>query len=241
MLQEPADMAHAESHRSLDAVELVASLSPQARQALERRCVWRSWSPGAQIIDRETLTNDVYFIARGRVRVVDYSSSGTREVIFDELRAGGHFGELAAIDGEPRSANVVAVEATETAMIPGPTFAALLFDHPEIGLAVMRRLSEMVRQSTIRIMDLSTRGANNRIYAELLRLARTGGGLAPNTAVISPIPVHSEIAARVSTTRETVARALSDLSHRSLLHRTDEALVILDLAQLTTMVQRFKD
>jgi CRP-like cAMP-binding protein len=241
MLQELAEMAHVGSHRSLDAVELVASLGLEARQALERRCVWRSWSPGAQIIDRETLTNDVYFIARGRVRVVDYSSSGTREVIFDELRAGGHFGELAAIDGEPRSANVVAVEPTETAMIPGAAFVALLFDHPEIGLAVMRRLSEMVRQSTTRIMDLSTRGANNRIYAELLRLARTGGGLAPNTAVISPIPVHSEIAARVSTTRETVARALSDLSHRSLLHRTDEALVILDLAQLTTMVQRFKD
>jgi CRP-like cAMP-binding protein len=241
MLQELAEMAHVGSHRSLDAVELVASLGPEARQALERRCVWRSWSPGAQIIDRETLTNDVYFIARGRVRVVDYSSSGTREVIFDELRAGGHFGELAAIDGEPRSANVVAVEPTETAMIPGAAFVALLFDHPEIGLAVMRRLSEMVRQSTTRIMDLSTRGANNRIYAELLRLAKTGGGLAPNTAVISPIPVHSEIAARVSTTRETVARALSDLSHRSLLHRTDEALVILDLAQLTTMVQRFKD
>jgi CRP/FNR family transcriptional regulator, cyclic AMP receptor protein len=234
-------MAHAESYRGLDGIELVASLRPEARRALERRCVWRSWAPGAQIIDRETLTSDVYFIVRGRVRVVDYSLSGTREVVFDEIRAGGHFGELAAIDGEPRSANVVAVEATETAMIPGAAFVDLLFGHPEIGLVVMQRLSEMVRQSTARIMDLSTHGANNRIYAELLRLAKTGGGFAPNTAVISPIPVHSEIGARVSATRETVARALSDLSHRGLLHRDDDALVILDLAQLTTMVQKFKD
>jgi CRP/FNR family transcriptional regulator, cyclic AMP receptor protein len=241
MLQESADMAHAEPHRGLEGVGLVTTLGPEARHALERRCVWRSWAPGSQIIDRETLTTDLYFIVRGRVRVLDYSSSGTREVIFDDIGAGGHFGELAAIDGEPRSANVVAVEPTETAMVPGPAFLELLFDHPEIGLSVMRRLSEMVRQSTVRIMDLSTRGANNRIYAELLRLAKTGGGFAPNTAVISPIPVHSEIAARVSTTRETVARALSDLSHRNLMHRDEEALVILDLAQLTTMVQKFKD
>jgi CRP/FNR family cyclic AMP-dependent transcriptional regulator len=230
-----------ESARSLGGVELLESLTPAQLQAVERRCAWRKWQPGEQIIDRETLGNDVYFVVRGKARVVDYSTSGNREVIFDELDAGTYFGELAAIDGEPRSANIVAVEETVTASLPAEDFINLLFDHRDIGIALTRRLSEMVRNSTVRIMDLSTLGAHNRIYAELLRLARTGGGAKPNTASIHPVPVHSDIAARVSTTRETVARVLSELSHRDLVHREGDALVIHDLNLLTNMVHKFKE
>lgn len=75
----------------------------------------------------------------------------------------------------------------------------------------MRELARLLRQSTDRIMDLSTLGANNRVHAELLRLARSDAGDG-RRATISPIPSHSEIASRVSTTRETVARALGDLA-----------------------------
>jgi CRP-like cAMP-binding protein len=231
--QEPA--------RSLARIELLRSLDEQKLHALERRCAWRKWRAGEQIIDRETMSNDVYFVVSGRARVVDYSSSGNREVIFDELEDGTYFGELAAIDGEPRSANIVAVEETLTASISSGEFINLLFENREAGLTLMRRLCEMVRASTGRIMDLSTIGAHNRIYAELLRLARTAGGGRPNVAIIHPIPVHSDIAARVSTTRETVARVLSELTHRGLLRRDDDSLVILDLAALTNMVHKFKE
>jgi CRP/FNR family transcriptional regulator, cyclic AMP receptor protein len=227
--------------RSLAGIDLLQSLDPQQLHALERRCLWRKWRPGEQIIDRETMADDVYFVVRGRARVVDYSSSGSREVVFDELGEGACFGELAAIDGEPRSANIVAVVETLTASLAGDEFITLLFENREIGLTLMRRLSEMVRTSTGRIMDLSTLGAHNRIYAELLRLARTCGAGRPNQAVISPIPVHSDIAARVSTTRETVARVLSELTHRDLLRRDGDALCILDLGQLTNMVHKFKE
>jgi CRP/FNR family cyclic AMP-dependent transcriptional regulator len=236
-----ADKAAHEPARSLAGIELLQGLDPQQLQAFERRCAWRRWRPGEQIIDRETMSNDVYFIVKGRARVVDYSSSGNREVIFDELSDGTWFGELAAIDGEPRSANIVATDDTLTAAIPGEEFVRLLFENRDAGLAFMRRLCEMVRTSTGRIMDLSTLGAHNRIYAELLRLAKTGGAGRPNQAVIQPIPVHSDIAARVSTTRETVARVLSELTHRDLLRREDDSLAILDLAQLTLMVHKFRE
>jgi CRP-like cAMP-binding protein len=230
-----------DSTRSLAGIELLAALAPAQLQTVERRCAWRKWQPGEQIIDRETLGNDVYFVVRGKARVVDYSTSGNREVIFDELADGTYFGELAAIDGEPRSANIVAVDETVTASLPADDFISLLFENRDIGLSLMRRLSEMVRNSTVRIMDLSTLGAHNRIYAELLRLARTGGGAKPNTAVIHPVPVHSDIAARVSTTRETVARVLSELSHRDLVHREGDSLCIRDLSLLTNMVHKFKE
>jgi CRP-like cAMP-binding protein len=110
-----------------------------------------------------------------------------------------------------------------------------------VALAVMRRLSEMIRQSTSRIMDLSTLGAHHRIYAELLRLAKTGGAARPNQAVIHPIPIHADIAARVSTTRETVARVLSELAHGDIVKREGDMLVIRDLDQLTQMMNKSRE
>jgi CRP-like cAMP-binding protein len=233
--------SQADLPRSLAGIDLIACLDESARHALERRCVWRRWADGEQIIDRETQSSDVYFVVSGRVRVIDYDDSGRREIIFDEIGPGGFFGELAAIDGEPRSANIVATEDTVTALLSADAFIEMLFQHREVGLAFMRRLSEMIRQSTARIMDLSTLDAHNRIYSEMLRQARTGGGRPPNTAIIHPVPVHSDIAARVSTTRETVARVLSELTHKGLLQREHDSLVILDLEQLIDLARRSRD
>jgi len=233
--------SQAELPRSLAGVDLIACLDEPSRQALERRCLWRRWAAGEQIIDRETQSSDVYFVVSGMARVIDYDDSGRREVIFDEIGPGGYFGELAAIDGEPRSANIVAAEETVTALLSGEAFIEVLFRHREVGLALMRRMSEMIRQSTTRIMDLSTLGAHNRIYAEMLRQAKTGGGRPPNTAIVHPVPVHSDIAARVSTTRETVARVLSELTHKGLLQREHDSLVILDLERLTELARKNRD
>jgi CRP/FNR family transcriptional regulator, cyclic AMP receptor protein len=231
----------AETARSLGHIELFESLEAAELIQLERLCVWQRWHAGEQIIDRETLSNDVFFIIRGRVRVIDYSHSGHREVVFDELRSGAVVGELAAIDGEPRSVNVVATDETVTASLPAESFIGIVLGHPKVAIAVMQRLSEMIRQSTARIMDLSTLGAHHRIYAELLRIAKTGGAARPNQAVIHPIPIHADIAARVSTTRETVARVLSELAHGDIVKREGDALVIRDLDQLTQMMNKFRE
>ena len=61
-----------------------------------------------------------------------------------------------------------------------------------------------------------------------------------NTAMITPVPIHGDIASRVSTTRETVARVLNDLSRQGLLKRERNALAILDLEHLVEMVEQFQ-
>jgi len=229
--------------QSLAHTGLFAALAPGPRQAIERRCRWRNYAEGEQIIDRETDSQDVFFVVEGLARVVNFSPAG-REVSFDEIRAGGCFGELAAIDGQPRSASVVAVRPTVAASLPAAAFREILESHPPVGNALLKRLAEVVRDSTDRIMDLSTLGAHNRVYAELLREARTSDAKAfekkANQASIRPIPVHSDIAARVSTTRETVARVLSDLARKGIVERESDALVLRDVARLTKMVKEFR-
>jgi CRP/FNR family cyclic AMP-dependent transcriptional regulator len=227
--------------RSLAGIGLFADLDEASRHSLERRCAWRSWGAGEQIIDREGQSTDVYFIVSGRAHVMDYSEDGQRAIIFDEIGPGGCFGELSAIDGEPRSAHIVAGDEMVTAALSADAFVEVLFQQRAVGSAFLRRLAEMVRQSTSRIMDVSTVSANNRIYAELLRRAKSGGDASPNTAIIRPIPVHSEMASRVSTSRETVARVMSELAHRGMLQREQDMLVITDLNQLMTLATKHRE
>jgi len=239
----PPSPPPAKPAQSLANIGLFAALPPGQRQVVERRCRWRSYAEGEQIIDRETDTQDVFFVVDGLARVVNFSPAG-REVSFDEIKAGGCFGELAAIDGQPRSASVVAVRPTLAASLPAAAFREILETHSPVGAALLKRLAEVVRDSTERIMDLSTLGAHNRVYAELLREARANDPKAfeksANQASIRPIPVHSDIAARVSTTRETVARVLSDLSRKGIVDRESDALVLRDVARLTKMVKEFR-
>ena len=226
------------SSNSLENISLVEGISKSQRKALEKRCSWHTYAEGEQVIDRHDDNRDVYFIVEGQVRIVNYSLSG-REIAFDDLGKGDYFGELAAIDDGPRSANVVAQAQTTVAMLGPVAFAEFLHDHPSAALKVMRRLTYIVRQASERIMDLSTLGANNRIYAELLRQAMTS--MKPdNSAEIQPIPNHSEIASRVSTTRETVARVLSDLARDNVVKRGRNALVIPDIRRLAGMVEEVR-
>jgi CRP-like cAMP-binding protein len=97
----------------------------------------------------------------------------------------------------------------------------------------------MVRNANERIMDLSTLAAHNRVQAELLRQAQSHKTIR-NAAVIEPIPVHSDIASRVSTTRETVARVLNDLARKGIVERTRNALLIRNVHLLQTMVQEVR-
>ena len=112
----------------------------------------------------------MFFIVRGRARVVNYSVSG-REITFADLAEGDYFGELSVIDGLPRSAGVMAVEDCLILSLPRRLFLAILADYPETALKVMQRLAKMVRNANERIMDLSTLAAHNRVQAELLRQA----------------------------------------------------------------------
>ncbi len=219
----------------LKAVRLLSELSDAEVAVVERNCRWKSYGAGEQVIDQHSNSQDIFFVVQGRVRVVNYSLSG-REVTFDDLDPGSHFGELAAIDGLPRSASVMALSEARIAALSAEHFHDIILQHPAIALKLMKHLASLLRTATSRIMELSTLGANNRIHADLLRLARKVSEDG-KTAVIRPIPVHSDVASRVSTTRETVARVMGDLTRKGIVERQKEALLVKDLERLENMVE----
>lgn len=224
-----------EKDRTLEHIAVLGVLTAPARQALERQCRWRQFHAHEVIIDRLSDARDVYFVVRGKVRVVNYSYSG-REISYADISAGGFFGEMAAIDDAPRSANVVALADTLLAALAPELFIRLLADEPKFALTVMKGLTRIIRGSTDRIMELSTLGAANRIHAELLRLGRPHVR-DDNTAVIRPAPLHADIAGRAGTTRESVTRALSELARQGIIRRERDALVVLDIERLKELVE----
>ncbi len=231
----PANIGERASSFSLDKVELLAGLEGAERERLATRCRWRWWAPRQPVLDRGSDTHEICFIVSGAVRVVNYSANG-REVSFADIAAGGTVGELAAIDGEPRSASVFALEHALIASLGAGHFNRIVATHPEIAFKIMQSLARMVRVADQRIMDLSTLGAHNRVHGELLRLAREN--MRDDGAVLlKPAPPHGDIAARVSTTRETVARVMGDLARDRIVNRRGGALAIPDLGRLAKLVE----
>lgn len=222
----------------LSGIRILASLTPEQRRDFEISCRWKRFAAEEPVIDQSDTSRDVYFIARGRVRVINFTLSG-KEVALDDIVAGGHFGELAAIDGQPRSSTVVAVEDADIAKMAPERFLKLMRTYPTVAFEVMKALAHVIRASTERIVDLSTLGANNRVHGELLRQAR----IAPrddNVAIIRPIPVHGDMASRASTTRETVARVFSELTRQGIIKRERDALIVTDYAALENLVEEVR-
>jgi CRP-like cAMP-binding protein len=210
----------------LQSIALLADLPDDARRELERQCRWRRFGAGEQILDKDSEDKDVYFVASGSVQVVNYSITG-REIAFAKVNAGGHFGELSAIDGQPRSASVVAAEASLLGSVPPRVFLDRIAHRPEIAVKLLHRLAAIVRSCDERIMDLSTLGAVQRVYQHILRLAEESP-VAPGAYLIRAMPTHKTIAAMASTTRETVARSLSQLSGTGIIERKGRILHIRD-------------
>jgi len=221
----------ADVHR-LDGVAILASLKPDELRNLERRCRWRRCARNEQILDKDSDDRDVYFVVRGAVQVVNFSLTG-REVALARVQAGGFFGELSAIDGKPRSATVVAAEDSLLATASPRTFTDLLADHPEMAMHVLRRLTGIVRSCDERIMDLSTLGAVQRVYLEVLRLVEE---TEPGQWSIPKLPTHKTIASRASTTRETVARTVSQLAASGIIGRDGDKVIVRDRDKLEDLV-----
>lgn len=220
---------------SLSGIELFDGLGRSDRDALAGLCRWHRYAAQEYIVGHQDETDDVYFIVGGRVRVTVFSRSG-KEVAFRDLPAGKSFGELSAIDGAMRSATVIALSDTVLASMSAQAFRRVLNDHPDVAAKMMQYLAGLVRKLSDRVVEFSVLAVRNRIHAELLRLARNQR-YDGDTAIITPVPTHADIASRVSTHREAVTRELNALARDGLIERRNGSLVIADVARLAQLVE----
>lgn len=227
------------SSLALQHIALLQGLPRERLDLLAQRCQWQSIPAGKPLLLRSQHNSDVYFLVSGQLRVTTYAANG-RQVTFRDSVEGEHFGDIAAIDGKPRSADVLTLKPSVVASLDRDAFLELLRDEPVVAERVMRGLAALVRQLSERVIDLSTLGVHNRVHAELLRLARAAG-IADNQARLDPAPAHAALASQISTNREQVTRELNALRRDGLLLKDGKALVVADAQRLAAMVARVHD
>ena len=193
-------------------------------EKFDRRVGWRRCDDGETLVDFDDRSTDVYFIVTGEVRVLLRTPSG-KEVILAEMKAGEFFGELAAIDGVPRSANVTALTKADLCIMPAGVFREILFSCQTACDRVLRMLAHRVRDLNIRLAEMSIFDLRHRLYSELLRMSHPRPGH-DGARVVSPPPFHHVLAARIGCRREQVTRELSTLVHEGVVEKTRGALVL---------------
>lgn len=123
-----------ELKQQLASVPLLAGLGERVRRRLAEIGKRRTYDAGETIVREGSTGTALYIVLSGVARVERGGETLT------QLRSGDFFGELALIEEHPRSATVVAEEETECLLFPAWEFTALLEEHPEIAVPIMRAL-----------------------------------------------------------------------------------------------------
>jgi len=215
--------------------EVLKDLAADALDDLAGSLSWTSAPAGKQIVLANEPCGDVYFIVDGRVQVLLYSAAEGKPVLFVTLRAFEMFGEMAAIDGSPRSATVEAEDDCVLAVLPREQFLRLIRAYPAFSFAVMKQLVAQARRLSDRVYEFSTLGVQARVYAELLRVVALAGEQ-NGQALLSPAPLLVDLAARVSTHREAVSRVISRLQDNGILKREGPNIRVLEIDRLRRLL-----
>ena len=190
----------------------------------ETRVRWRRFDTDEVLVDFDDPSTDVYFVTSGDVRILIRTQAG-KEMILGEMRAGQLFGELAAIDGVSRSANVTALTRGEACIMPAGVFREIVFAAQPVADRLLKLLAKRVRELNARLMEQAVLDLRHRLHAELLRLS-VPRAAAPAERAVTPPPYHHVLAARIGCRREQVTREFTTLQQEGLVERTRGALIL---------------
>ncbi len=175
-------------------VPLFSNLTSSERAAIYTAMVQRSFRTGDIIVHEEDDEHQTFFIiVSGSVYVTVLSSEG-KQAILATLRSGEFFGEMAILDGEPRSASVVAAEKCALLMLYRKPFIEILQKYPKIAIAMLIEMSHRIRRTNRHVNTLSMMSVYGRVADVLLRLARECGRKSGSVVVIEKRPTHQMIA-----------------------------------------------
>ena len=190
----------------------------------------RRFRKGAVLFGEGDRSDWVGFILRGTVKASTFGADGT-ETVHNVLGPGELLGDLAGIDGEPRSATVTALESVEVSVIPAEHFTDFLTAHPDAAVELLRSVTRRLRAADRRRAEFGSMDVVSRLAQLLLELdERYGDGSSIGIAL-----TQEELAGWAGASREAVVKALRVLRERGLIETSRRQIRILDAEEL----QRF--
>jgi CRP/FNR family transcriptional regulator, cyclic AMP receptor protein len=191
----------------------------------------REYGPGESIFTKSQAADQMFIVLNGRVKIFSPSSSKKRKT-FAYLQPGDFFGEMALLEGKPRSASAEASEFTKLLIITKRDFERLLVhDHPQLSIYLLRTFSARLRRANEEIEGLLFRNILGRVAKTLNDLGKRGEKRRGGIQLVDHY-TQQELADLVGTTREPLTRALSALRRAQLVENLDGRYFIKDPAKL---------
>jgi CRP/FNR family cyclic AMP-dependent transcriptional regulator len=208
-------------------VELFGELDAGTLQAIAERARRRSIERGQVLFWQDEPGDSMFVLLEGAVKLVVSSRDGEL-VELARLVAPASFGELAVLDGGPRSATAEAVEHCTLVAITRTELLRLLRSEERVAEALLRALGTMVRRTTRQVTDLAFLNLQGRVAAKLLELAEPAGQGPARTRRLT----QGELATMVGGVRQSVNQALKSLEARGYIRVAGRAVEVLDPQQL---------
>ena len=221
---------------SLQASTLFGGANPGSLQEIARQLRRRRFRRNEVIFHQGDPGDSLHLVSSGAVKIVLPSAEG-EEAIIATLRHGDFFGELAILDGAPRSATAVALEASETWTLSRELLHVMLDRDAALRDALLAGLARELRRLTRQVEELHFLDLAGRLAMRLARLAREADPDANEVRLDWPY-TQSDLAAMIGGTRQSVNKLLSGLVERDLLIIERDTLVIPDVEALEREAER---
>ena len=209
----------------LQSVSLFWDLAEKELGYISEKMVLRHYEAGQMIILEASEGEQCFFVTEGSVKITRLSKEG-REVILAILNDGDFFGEMSLLDGESRSANVIALDDTKVLTLNRNDFLLVIKEYPQIAIQLLKEMALRLRKSDRQIASLSLSDAEKRIALCILRIAEEQGVIQKGHVSIPKVPIQQDIANMSGTSRETVSRALKLLEKEGFIQRNGRELLI---------------
>ena len=211
----------------LQSVSLFWDLSEKQLGYIAKQMIPRNYSSGEYFFLEDSEGEQCFFVINGSVKVTRLSKDG-REVILAILNEGEFFGEMSLLDGDARSANVIALENTKVFTLNRKDFLNVIKEYPGIAIELIKILAHRIRKSDRQITSLSLSDAEKRIALCILRIADEQGIIQRGLVSIKKMPIQQDIANMSGTSRETVSRTLKLFETEGFIMREGRQLIIKD-------------
>lgn len=215
----------------LQRIPLFEGLMADHLGSLAELMVERTYKRGSAIFHEEDVGDALYIVRSGKVKIYRVAEDG-REKTLAILGEGEFFGEMALLDGGPRSAIAEALSTTQLLALYRADFQEFVASNPAVALGMIKVLSMRLRQANAQVMDAIFRDVRGRVSRTLLALAARYGTDVPGGQKIDVKLTHQELANLVGTARETVSRILAEMQDAGLVRVEGRNLILVDSQQL---------
>ena len=204
-------------------IPLFNHLKDSQLKEMATRCKNAQYKKGDVVFERTDLSTDLYIVNAGKFKAVLSDDEGD-EMVLAQFEKGAFFGELSLLDGQGRSATIVAETDSELAVLKKDVFLELLYNNPKIAVELMTTLARRLRKADDMIESLAFLEVGERLIRALLDAAPaevTGGKGFLKAGKLT----HKELAARIGSSREAVSKCMKVLTMKGIIKDADGILV----------------